>query len=44
MMRGLGGLTGSGRPASTVMYIYNRAYALGFLALAIRRFRKIDIN
>jgi ABC-type transport system involved in multi-copper enzyme maturation permease subunit len=44
MMRGLGGLTGSGRPASAVMYLYIAAYALGFLALAVRRFRKIDIN
>ncbi len=44
MMRGISGLTGSGRPASTVMFIYIAAYALGFLALAVRRFRKIDIN
>jgi ABC-type transport system involved in multi-copper enzyme maturation permease subunit len=44
MMRGLGGLTGSGRPASAAMYIYIAVYALGFLALAVRRFRKIDIN
>lgn len=44
IMRGFGGLTGSGRPASTAMYIYIAVYALGFLALAVRRFRKIDIN
>ncbi len=44
MLRGLGGLTGSGRPASAAMYIYIAVYALGFLALAIRKFRKIDIN
>lgn len=44
MMRGIGGLTGGGRPASTAMYIYIALYALGFLALAIRKFRKIDIN
>lgn len=44
MMRGLGGLTGSGRPASAAMYIYIGVYTLGFLALAVRRFRKIDIN
>lgn len=44
MMRGLGGLTGSGKPASAAMYIYIAVYALGFLALAVRRFRKIDIN
>ena len=44
MMRGIGGLTGGGRPASALMYVYIGIYALGFLALAIRRFRKIDIN
>jgi ABC-type transport system involved in multi-copper enzyme maturation permease subunit len=44
LMRGLGGLTGSGRPASAAMYVYIAVYALGFLALAVRRFRKIDIN
>jgi ABC-type transport system involved in multi-copper enzyme maturation permease subunit len=44
MMRGAGGLTGGGKPASAAMYIYIVLYALGFLALAIRKFRKIDIN
>lgn len=44
ILRGFGGLTGSGRPASTAMHIYIAVYALGFLALAVRRFRKIDIN
>jgi ABC-type transport system involved in multi-copper enzyme maturation permease subunit len=44
MIRGLGGLTGSGRPASAAMYLYIAVYALGFLALAVRKFRKIDIN
>jgi ABC-type transport system involved in multi-copper enzyme maturation permease subunit len=44
MMRGLGGLTGSGRPASAAMYVYIAVYALGFLALAVRKFRKTDIN
>ncbi|NLT15259.1 MAG: ABC transporter permease subunit [Clostridiales bacterium] len=44
MMRGLSGLTGSGRPASAAMYFYIGVYAFGFLALAVRRFRKIDIN
>lgn len=44
MMRGLGGLTGSGRPASAAMYIYIAVYSIGFLALATRKFRKIDIN
>ncbi len=44
MMRGLGGLTGSGRPASTAMYIYIAVYSIGFLTLAIYKFKKIDIN
>ncbi len=44
ILRGLGGLAGSGRPASTAMYIYIALYALGFLALAVRKFRKTDIN
>lgn len=44
MLRGLGGLTGSGRPASAAMYIYIAVYAFGFLALAVRKFRRIDIN
>lgn len=44
MMRGLGGLTGSGQPASVAMFIYIAIYSIGFMALAIRRFGKIDIN
>ncbi|SMC86825.1 ABC transporter permease [Papillibacter cinnamivorans] len=44
MMRGMGGLTGGGRPASTVMYVYIALYSIGFLALAIRKFGRIDIN
>jgi ABC-type transport system involved in multi-copper enzyme maturation permease subunit len=44
MMRGIGGLTGGGKPASAAMYVYIAVYTLGFLALAIRKFRKIDIN
>ena len=43
IVRGLGGLTGGGRPASAAMYIYIAAYALGFLALAILRFNRKDI-
>jgi ABC-type transport system involved in multi-copper enzyme maturation permease subunit len=44
LVRSLGGLTGSARPASDIMYVYIAAYALGCLALAVRKFRKIDIN
>ena len=44
MLRGIGGLPGSGRPASAVMYIYIAIYALGFLVLAVRKFKKTDIN
>lgn len=44
LIRGAGGLTGSGQPASAAMYIYTFLYTIGFLALAIRKFRKIDIN
>jgi len=44
MMRGMGGLTGSGRPASTTMYIYIAVYSIGFLTLAIYKFKKTDIN
>ena len=44
LMRGAAGLTGSGQPASSVMLIYIVIYTLGFLALAIGKFRKIDIN
>ena len=44
MMRGLGGLSGTGRPASAAMYVYIALYSLGFLALSIRKFRRIDIH
>jgi hypothetical protein len=44
MMRSLNGLTGNGRPASTLMYVYIAVYAIGFLSLAVRKFRKTDIN
>jgi ABC-type transport system involved in multi-copper enzyme maturation permease subunit len=44
MLRSFGGLAGTGRPASAAMYIYTAVYALGFLALAVRRFRKTDIT
>lgn len=43
LMRGMGGLSGSGRAASTVMFVYIGIYAVGFLALAARRFHKRDI-
>jgi hypothetical protein len=43
VLRGMGGLTGSGRPASAAMYIYLAIYTFGFLALALRKFRKTDI-
>jgi ABC-type transport system involved in multi-copper enzyme maturation permease subunit len=44
LMRGAGGLTGSGQPASIVMYVYIAIYAFGFLILSITKFNKIDIN
>lgn len=44
MMRGVGGLTGSGQPASVLMYLFTAVYALGFLALSMHKFNKIDIN
>ena len=44
LMRGAAGLTGSGQPASSVMFVYIVIYTLGFLALAIRKFGKTDIN
>jgi ABC-type transport system involved in multi-copper enzyme maturation permease subunit len=44
LMRGAAGLTGSGQPASSVMFIYIVIYTFGFLALAIGKFRKMDIN
>lgn len=44
VMRSAAGLTGSGQPASPAMFLYIVLYTLGFLALAIRKFEKIDIN
>ena len=44
MLSGMAGLSGSGQPASAVMYVYIAAYALVFLGLAVWRFRRIDIN
>lgn len=43
LMRGMGGLSGSGRAASTLMFVYIGVYAAGFLLLAVRRFQKRDI-
>ena len=43
-MRGAAGLTGSGQPASSAMFIYIAIYTFGFLALATWKFEKIDIN
>jgi ABC-type transport system involved in multi-copper enzyme maturation permease subunit len=42
-LKGLGGITGGGQPASPVMFAYIAVYALGFLALAVRKFRRTDI-
>ncbi|AVQ97331.1 ABC transporter permease [Ethanoligenens harbinense] len=44
LVRGAGGLTGSGQPASVVMYLYIAFYAIGFLLISIRKFRKLDIT
>ncbi len=44
LMKGLGGLSAGGRPASAAMYVYTAIYALGFLTLAVRKFRRTDIN
>lgn len=44
MMRGMGGLTGAGKPASTPMYVYIAVYAVGFLVLSVYKFRKVDIT
>lgn len=44
LVRGAGGLTGSGQPASVVMYIYIAFYAVGFLFISIMKFRKLDIT
>lgn len=44
LMRGAGGLTGGGQPASAAMYVYIALYAAGFLALAARKFGKVDMN
>ncbi len=43
-MSSAGGLSGSGRPASTLMFAYICFYALIFLFLAIRKFAKTDIS
>lgn len=44
VMRGAAGLTGSGQPASPAMFVYIAIYTLGFLALAARKFGRIDLN
>lgn len=36
--------TGSGQPASVLMYLFTAVYALGFLAFSMHKFNKIDIN
>lgn len=43
LMSSMGGLSGSGRAASTLMFVYIGVYAVGFLLLAARRFQKRDI-
>ncbi len=44
VMRNMGGLSGTGEPASMWMFIYIGIYAVGFLILSIRKFGKIDVN
>jgi len=44
MMRGAGGLAGSGRPASVFMFIYIGCYSLFFVIMAVRKFDKMDIT
>jgi ABC-type transport system involved in multi-copper enzyme maturation permease subunit len=44
LLRSLGGLSGTGLPVSPAMYVYTALYAFGFLALAVRRFKKTDIH
>lgn len=44
MMRGMGGLSGSGSDPSVWMYLYIAVYAVGFVMLAVRKFGKTDIN
>ena len=44
VMRGSGGLSGSGQPASGWMYAYIAVYAVGFVCLAVRKFSRMDIN
>ena len=44
MMRGAGGLAGSGRPPSVWMFVYIGVYSLSFVAFAVRRFQKMDIT
>ncbi len=43
LMRGAGGLSGSGNPASIWMYVYIGIYLLGFVMLTIRKFGRKDI-
>ena len=44
MMQNMGGLSGSGRPASIWMFLYITIYGVGFLMLAVRKFNKTDIS
>lgn len=44
MMRGLGGLSGSGSAPGPWMYVYIAVYCVLFLALALRKFSRTDIN
>ena len=44
MMRGAGGLAGSGRSPSSWMFIYIGMYCTFFLIFAIRKFKKMDIT
>jgi ABC-type transport system involved in multi-copper enzyme maturation permease subunit len=43
MMRGAGGLSGSGRPPSIWMFVYIGVYAAFFVAMAVRKFERRDI-
>jgi len=43
MMRGAGGLAGSGRHPSIWMFVYIGFYCLFFVIFAVRKFEKIDI-
>lgn len=44
MMRSAGGLAGSGNPPSVWMYVYIALYTVAFIALALRKFSRIDIG